>query len=204
MKTTLNVIGLLLLTLLSLPLVASGSVATVGDGTDVTYTLGAIADAFAPPFFAVLALTVLAGAAGGSSGSVRRALRALIGLAREEERVAAAGTLANLARLAQGIGLSLSLVAAVSAFVLVRQVLGDPGNAPAPATVASFLTWSVLPAAVGLAAARLLLAPRADAMFARAGAPRRAFTPGEDFGLFAMIAPVLITLVPFFLEAKPL
>lgn len=204
MKTTLHFLGLVLLALLSLPLVAGSAAAQVDDAVQVTTSVGAIVQSFALPLGSVLALTLLAGAAGSASGSLRRAARALIGLAREDERVAAASTLANLARLAQGIGLSLSLLAAVGAFVLVRQILGDPQNIPAPARVANFLTWSMIPASIGLAAARLWLAPRADALFARAGEARRAFTPGEDFGLFAMIAPVLITLVPFFIEAKPI
>lgn len=204
MRTTLHLLGLLILVILSLPLPAGSSAVAVGDATEVTITAGALLQAYAPPLGSVLVLMLLAGAAGSPAGSIRRALRALIGLAHEDERVAAAGTLAQLARLAQGIGLSLSLVAAVSAFVVVRQVLGDPQDMPAPAAVASLLMWSMTPAAIGLAAARLWLAPTADALFARAGEPRRSFTPGEDFGLFAMIAPVLITFVTFFLEAKPL
>jgi hypothetical protein len=199
-KTTLIVSGLALLVLL--PLTLSGvlpivAVPRTGESgfaaLDLVYTLG-------PPVSAVVFLALFATAAGSPPRSIRTAVRGLLRRVGDDEAAAAARTLARFARAAEVAGLAVSLLASVCAFALMSGALEDPGDPPAPVSLATFLYWSMFPAAGGLVLARLLLAPSADALAARSGDPARTFSPRNDLGLFALVAPVLVMLLSMFIH----
>lgn len=202
MKTFFTSLGLLILIALSLSLMAPGIPAN-GD-RDLGMTISMILQALAPPLAAVLGLSTLLAASGSASGSTRCALRGLLKQVRPGEEERAAVALARIARLCLGVGLALSLAAAAGAYLLSRGLMGGPGNEPPPYAMAMLLNWSLAPAGMGLAVARLWVAPTADLLFARTGGDRRSFAASEDLSLFVMIIPAALTFATLFLKAATL
>lgn len=202
MKTLFTSLGLLILVALSMGLMAPGIPATRDGGIGMTMSM--ILQALAPPLAAVLGLSTLLAASGSASGSTRCAVRGLLKQVRPGEEERAAMALARIARLSLGVGLSLSLAAAAGAYLLSRGLMGGPGNEPAPYAMAMLLSWSLAPAGMGIAVARLWIAPTADLFFARTGSDRRSFAASEDLALFVMIIPAALTFATLFLKASTL
>ncbi len=86
-------------------------------------------------------------------------------------------------------------------FVLQRgEVVGSVDGLSNPAEFAALLNWTLCTAAAGLVLGRLILAPRADRAAAQAGLGMRAFSPGEDLGLFVLAIPFALSQLTLFIS----
>ncbi|MCB9916414.1 MAG: hypothetical protein H6828_14895 [Planctomycetes bacterium] len=89
------------------------------------------------------------------------------------------------------------MLALLAAFALFARVATHESGAPTPlpVQVAELVHWVLGASALGLVLGRLVLGPAADADAATLGLETRAFRPGDELGLFALVAPFVLVLL---------
>ena len=205
MKSLVRVVGLVLLVVLSFPN-DPASYLRADESPLAHVTLAQLTRASAPPLVAIVGLALCISLASMRAARLRAGLGALVREVPATGREDAAATLRLFARALYGSAWIASLLAAVSAFLLLGRVAGDahPDALPSPAFVARLLTWAILAPSLGIASARLWIAPTADALAARAGSDRRTFRPQEELGFLVLIVPVVLTWLVVFTPAEKL
>lgn len=159
---------------------------------------------FLGPGVPVLLLGVVGAWGVGGGRALRCGARYLCGLDREGEHLHAHHGLRAAARAMVSGGLTLGLLGAAAAFLLVGDAQSGELVA-APADVAYLLSWALLSPLTALGVGRLVLGVAADGAAVRAGTPeRRAFAGRDDLLLLLFLLPPVMTFTAAMWPAAPI